>query len=539
MGIRKIDYERCTGCAKCVDGCPMDVLRLDRFVFNKEERPPCQVACPASANIRDYIYLLTQRRIAEAAEMLRDALVIPSVTGRVCFHPCESACARKEVDESVNINSLERHVADYLLEAKAQPVPRIQREKVAIIGSGPAGLAAAYGLAKRGYPVTVFESLPVLGGMLRVGIPDYRLPRDVLEAQINYITDLGAEMKTSTPVGDKLTLDSLFDQGYKAAFIAIGAHKNQQLSIPGENIEGVVNGLTFLRELNTGKRTRAEGRVVVIGGGNVAVHAARTALRLGGQEVFVFYPWSRAEMSAFAEEVEEALAEGVKIDFLVAPLQMVRKNGHIEVQCVRMKRGAKDAAGRRTLEPTSGSEFGLEADMVIAAVGEIPDVPAQFGLKQSGGRILVDPRTLATDKEGIFAGGDAVSGPSSVIKAIATGKRAVTSIERYLKGGDLRADKEPKPKRVRKPPKEGVEEKPRQEAPRLPVALRRGNLREFKTGYSREMALEEAQRCMACGSKAFIKYLRDCMTCYLCEVDCPEEAICVSPERERRIPLPW
>ncbi|MDP2931293.1 MAG: FAD-dependent oxidoreductase [Chloroflexota bacterium] len=531
MGIRKVNYERCTGCATCVEECPMDVIRLDRSI-NKDEMPPCQAACPAGMSMRDYIYLVVQRRFEEAAALVRNTLVLPGVTGRVCFHPCEEDCARRKVDEAVNIRSLERFVTDYALESAPGPVPKLHNEKIAVVGSGPCGLAAASELARKGYPVTVFEALPVLGGMLRAGIPEYRLPRDVLEREIDSVIELGVKTLTSTPVCD---LESLFATGYKAVLLAIGAAKSRNLAIPGEDATGVAYGLDFLRDFNLGKGSRLEGKVAVIGGGNVAVDAARLALRTGASQVTIIYRRSRAEMPAIKEEVKEALAEGVRTKFLAAPVQITRENGGLCVTCTRMKLGKKGADGRRQPEPVPDSEFDITADRVIIAAGEEAEVPSKWGLKLKRGAITTDPTTLATSRRGVFAGGDAVTGPGYVIQAIASGKKAAAGINCYLRGEQPGFEEA---RRVNKPPLKGVDKKARNTAAHLGIAERR-NQAEVEAGFSPEMALKEADRCMACGSKAFIKYLRDCMTCFLCEIDCPEEAIYVSPERERRKPLPW
>jgi NADPH-dependent glutamate synthase beta subunit-like oxidoreductase len=372
--ITNINYAKCTGCGICVERCPLDTLRLDVFV---KEIPPCQVACPANVNIRGYIYLLKQGKLSKAIELIRESLPFPAITGRVCFHPCESKCARKEVDESVNIHSLERFVADYWLSEKARPWPRLYAGSIAIIGSGAAGLGAAYFLTRMGYRVTVFESGEEMGGMLRTSIPEKQLSRDILDAQIDYIKEMGVEFETNTTIGRELTLNELRDRGYKAIFIAIGAQSND---------------LSLLRK---------------------------------GMPM--------AEQTPF------------KVDSVT--LQM-----------------------------------------------DIPDV---------------------------FAGGSLVIGRSPLVKVIASAKRASISIDRYLKNEDLKAGMRKQLLRVKKLPKEGIEKQIREEA---------------KNGFSEETAMNEARRCMNCGSKAYIAYPDDCMTCFECEVECPSNAIDVHPFKEQLPP---
>lgn len=519
----------------------MDVLRLDTCVA-MEEIPPCQEACPAGVNIRGFLYLLKQGKLNEAIQVIRESLPLPAVTGRICFHPCESGCARKEVDESVSIKYLERFVADYTLEQKAKPIRRVHVEKVAIVGSGPAGIAAAYFLTKMGYRVSVFESMSVLGGMLRVGIPEYRLPRDVLDVQVNYIRDTGVEFQTGITIGKDMTIEELKDKGYKAIFIAVGTHRSLKLDTPGEEMQGVYYGLDFLRDVNIGKRVKVGEKVAIVGGGNVAIDSARTARRLGARKVLVIYRRSRQEMPVYEKEVEAAESEGVKISYLTAPIRILSKDGKVDgMECIEMELGKPDASGRRSPIPVKGSEFMINADMIVPAVGEAPDFSFwtdkdKFSVT-SAGKLKADARNLTTDIPGVFAGGDAVNGPTSVVEAIASGKRAAISIDCYLKGAELETRKEKEVKGVKEPPKEGVEERARQVTPLLSVKQRSKNFREVKSGFSEEMATNEAQRCMACGSKAYIAYPDDCQLCYQCELECPKEAVKVDFTPVKRPPV--
>jgi len=314
-----------------------------------------------------------------------------------------------------------------MIQAKAGTA---HREKVTVVGSGPAGLACAYYLTKLGYPVTVFEVHSELGGMLRIGIPQYRLPREVLDTEIQRLTQMGVEIRTNTRV---VSLDLLFDLGYKAIFITIGAHQSLRMGIEGEESLGVINGATFLREVNLGLKPSLGEKVAVVGGGNVAMDAARTAARLGTKKVSILYRRSRAEMPADPEEVKQALEEGIEILYLVAPTSIKREKGRLSVTCVKMELGEPDTSGRRWPVPIKGSEFDRKFDTLITAIGQAPQTPGDFRLRiGKGSTIQVDPVTLTTNRTGVFAGGDAVTGPATVTDALAAGRLAASRIDDYL-----------------------------------------------------------------------------------------------------------
>lgn len=539
---RYVNEEKCTGCGECIKQCPVTMpnefdMNLGTrnaiyrpfpqavpgiFTIDKREIPPCRATCPAGVNVQGYVSLITQRKFKEALELIRRDIPFPAVCGRICFHPCEAECERGKVDEPLAINALKRFIVDYelkLKKEKIEPIPKVLEEKIAIIGSGPTGLTAAYELVKKGYPVTVFESLPEPGGMLRVGIPQYRLPKEILDAEIDYIRSLGVEIKTNTLVGKEVTFDELSRQGYKAIFIAIGAQKCGKLGIEGEELKGVIHALDFLRETNLGKKVWLGDRVAVIGGGDTAVDAARTALRLGAKEVFILYRRSREEMPAFSEEVEQAEKEGVKIHFLTVPRKILGKEGKATAsECIRMKLGPPDESGRRRPIPIEGSEYIMELDTIIPAIGQLPDVSSlPKGVEvDRRNTIVTDPVTLETSLPGIFAGGDAVSGPATVIEAIAAGKKAAVSIDRYVRGEDLRAGRGEEIKRVELVPKEDIERKARQVMPILPLDKRTGNFKEVQLGFNEDMAMKEAERCLFCGG---------CSECLECEKLCEAEAI--------------
>jgi len=469
---------------------------------------PCEHTCPVNVDAVGYIALIAEGRFEEALHLIRQRNPLAGICGRVCHHPCEVRCKRGEVDEPIAIASLKRFAADYGMEHRVETkvdVSQPKLEKVAIIGSGPAGLTSAFHLAKQGYKVTIFEALPVAGGMLVAGIPEYRLPRDIIQSDINFITSLGVEVKTKTPIGRDLSIDDLFEQGYKAVFIAVGAHKGQRLGVPGDNLKGVYDGVSFLRDVNLGKNVRLGGKIAVIGGGNVAVDAARSALRLGAKEVYIIYRRSRQEMPANVEEIAEAEHEGAKITYLATPTKLSGENGKVNsMECVRMELGEYDDSGRRRPVPIKGSEFSMDIDAVIAAIGQVPDL--SFLLPDSdleitkGQTFVVDPLTLATSRQGVFAGGDVVTGPATVIEAMAAGERAAISIHNYLTGKSMTEGHLRQPEKRLEIPRalETPEEKERVRMPTLTLKRRLGSFQEVNLGYSAQKAMEEAKRCLRC-----------------------------------------
>ncbi len=531
MAIHRIDTEKCVGCGACVNSCSMDVIRFEDLRAGHDILTFCRSACPAGVDMRSYISLLLQDRIEEAIRVIRAALPLPAVTGHVCFHPCEEECARREVDEAVNINALERYVADYWLQEKAKPVPALYNEKVAVVGSGPAGLAAAYELVRAGYPVTVFERESEPGGMLRYGIPEYRLPVKLLDAQIEYIRGLGVVFMMNSAFGKEMILDDLKRQGYRAVLIAIGAQLSRKLDIGGAQLENVLWGLDFLKEAKLNRRVHVPERVVVVGGGDAAMDSALTALRLGAESVKIVCLELREEMPAHEEAIRMAEEEGIEIQPGWGPKEVIGRKGRVTgIRFVRCQ-SVFDGAG--AFKPSFDEDIRrmVEADMVVFAIGESTDLRGlPEGVETRMNYVKVDPVTMATSLPGVFSAGVVASGPGLVVEAIASGKRAAASIDRYLRDNDGGGRRKPDEVIVRNPPCKGVEKRPRHVNRFLPVAERKGNFREIKLGFDQEAAEREARRCMACGSKATIRYFEDCMTCYSCERDCPEEAIYVSPE---------
>ncbi|MEM4474168.1 MAG: FAD-dependent oxidoreductase [Candidatus Bathyarchaeia archaeon] len=412
--------------------------------------PPCRAACPAHVNVQAYVALIQKGLFKEAVEVIRRDMPFPAICGRVCFSPCEDACARVNVDQAVAIRGLKRIVADIEREmgkVTAKPVPKKYGEKVAVIGAGPAGLTAAYELAKLGYPVTVFERMPEPGGMMRYCIPEFRLEKFVVANEIAYIQETGVEIKTGVEFGRDITIQSLKEDGYKAIFIAIGTQLGSKLNIPGEDLEGVINAVDFLRAVNSGKPIKVGKRVAVVGGGNTAIDAARTAKKLGAREVIVLYRRSREEMPAHPYEVELAERDGIIFYFLVAPTRIIGENGKVKaIECVRMRLGEPDSTGRRRPIPISFSEHQYEVEMVIPAIGQIAEtnlLPREILIERNGDlQVNYDPVTLATNIPGVFVGGDLATGPASIIEAVAAGKRAAESIHLYLRGMDMLRDRE-------------------------------------------------------------------------------------------------
>ncbi len=494
------------------------------FAIEKLDKAPCRMACPAQLNVQGYVQMVKEKKYREAIEIIMQDLPFPGILGRICPHRCEKSCRRLELDEPIAIRELKRVAADHVKLSEI-PVPDIKPkdQKVAIIGSGPAGLTAAYFLALDGYQVNVYESMPEAGGMMRYGIPEHRLPRSVLDAEIENLNRYGIKIHTNTTIGKDLTVEELQKHGADAIFLAIGSWKSLKLRIPGEEIsQGVTDVTSFLREVHLGQLKRLEGRVVVIGGGHSALDGARVALRLGASEVHIIYRRSRAEMLAEPEEIEETEKEGVQIHFLVAPLRILGENGKITgIECIRTRLTEVDTTGRRKPIPIDGSEYFIEADHIIPAVGQEPDfdVLGDHGLQVSRWNLLdVNPETLQTNRPEIFAGGDVVSGPATVIEAVEAGKRAAKYIAEYLEGKELPTEWQEEPpigeNWVEAPEDEPIRE--RMKPPTLAVEKRLQGFEEVNLLAEEESAQKEAARCLDCGA---------CCECYQCIKECKANAV--------------
>ena len=486
----------------------------------KEGMQPCRLDCPAGTNVTGFLALASRGRYGQASDLIRQTNPLTTVCGHVCPHPCETGCNRAECDQAVSINAVERFVGDWVRQhggSKLRPVPVTKEKKVAIIGAGPAGLTAAFHLRRAGYAVQVFEKLPVAGGMLAAGIPRYRLPREVLEGDINEIRRQGVEIQTGVAV-DGARLAEL-RKTYDAVLIAVGAHRSRKLDVPGEDLAGVVHGVDFLRDVNlTGKATIGS-RVAVIGGGDVAIDAARCALRLGS-EVTIFYRRSRQEMPARAEEIEEAEEEGVKIQYLATPTRIIGENGRVVgMECIRLELGEPDSSGRRRPVPVPGSEFTVPVDTVIPAIGQYTDTTWLEGSGievLSNGTIKTDAAGMTT-VPGIFAAGDAASGPATVTEAVGAARKVAAAIERYLRG-EATVAQEPEKRRIpfselpaaRRPAK-----KERTAPALLAAAERVKGFAEVRQTLTPQQAVSEARRCINW----------NCGECTLCAQICPMGAI--------------
>jgi len=550
---RRVDPDKCTGCGLCQQYCPLELsseynqtltrrkaIFIDypqavpnTHVIDRKEAP-CQLTCPVRLPIREYVGLIASGDFLKSLDIIREKLPFPATIGRICTRPCEETCVRgKEMEEPIAICQLKRFVADEEI-VQEKPIPiekpgKTYEEKIAIVGGGPAGLTAAQDLARNGYPVTIFEAQDKLGGMLRYGIPVYRLPRDVLDREIQAVLDHGVEVKTGTNIGTDIPFESLMaEQGYKAVFIGVGAWEGMKLKIEGEDTQGVMPGVEYLRDLNAGKEVRVKGRVAVIGGGNVALDAARSALRLGAQEVSLYYRRTRKEMPAHPEEVRAALDEGVRMHFLVAPEKVVEKDGKVAgLELLRMKLGEADKSGRQRPIPIDGSQFRVPADVIIPAIGQgvkLPFDARALGMKTTRWRtVRVDPVTGATSVPGMFAGGDAEKGPFIAIDAIAGGARAAESIHRYLRGLDMTEGRDAEERIPVEDARSGFLYKLRQRMPHMEIRERTQSFDEVETGFSTEQAVEEAERCLNC---------RKCLGCGICEDVCEAKALAYE-EQER------
>ncbi len=527
-----IDWEKCNGCGECELVCPVStdnefecnlttrkaIYRPfpqavpNRYTISKLGQAPCRIACPAGVNVQGYIALIRAGKYKEALELEREANPFASVCGRVCNHPCESDCVRGEVDEPISIASLKRFIADvgsYPLEQR-----KTTGERIAVIGAGPGGLSCAYFLAKRNYQVTVYEAEKVTGGMLVLGIPEFRLPRDSVQADIDYIKSFGVEVKNGVKVGETVTIEDL-RKNFRALFLATGAYEEMKLNVEGEDLNGVIHCLDFLKKVNIDEKVTLGKKVAVIGGGNAAVDAARVAKRLGS-DVAILYRRSRKEMPANAWEVDEAEKEGIKIEFLVAPTKVFGTNKVQEIECIRMELGTPDASGRRRPIPIEHSEFKIPVDNIILAISQRPRtdwLPSEFE-RTKWGTLVVDPDTLETTVKGVYGGGDLVSGPATVIEAVAAGKMAAEAIDANIRGIKIERKEyhkgRPDPEELKR--KEKI---PRSKMPKLKQDKRKG-FDEVELGLDENTVKKEVERCLNCAL---------CCECFQCDKVCEPNAI--------------
>ncbi len=536
---RYVDADKCNACGECSLACPVSLpSEFDRALGNRKAifRPyaqaipnlfgiskaegaaPCRSACPAGVNAQGYLALVAAGKFFEAYDLIREQCPLPAVCGRICNHPCQGQCNRKDIDEAVAVRDIKRFAADYVHEHRAEykaPAPKATQkrdEKIAVIGGGPAGLTAAHDLTSLGYSVTLFEARNFLGGMLRLGVPAYRLPRHVLDREVALLVNGRVEVKLNQKLGRDISIESLKKDGYKAIFVSTGAHKSLKMELKGGDTKGVLYGLDFLCPANLGEKVSVGKRVLVIGGGNVAMDASRAALRLGAEEVTVVYRRGRAEMPALPEEIQQAEEEGVKFEFLTNPVKVISSKMQVTgLECQRMKLGTPDASGRRRPEPVEGSNFVIDADMVILAIGQAADLE---GVTLKDGKLTTDD-WLRTDTPGVFAGGDVVLGPATLVDAMAQGHKAALAISASLRGQQL-PEKTKKITELAPSPRTNVVPIPRVAMSQLSDSARRASFAEVELGYTEAEAKAEAARCLACGL---------CSECGACVKACAPGAI--------------
>lgn len=491
--------------------------RIFRPVY-ENKTPPCNNECPANEQIQKYLDLVKQNKFQEAYETIIEDNPFPAITGRVCYHPCEQACNRKDYDESLAIHCCERFLGDFGLKAKLLPKPQEKRKtKVAIIGSGPAGMSAAYYLGLAGFQVTIFEARGKLGGLLRYGIPSYRLPKNILDAELKKLSALQVTFKTNCTIGKDINISQLTKE-YDFVIIATGCTKSRPLEIPNEKGKGVYSGLEFLSEVNNNKRPKLGKRVAIIGGGNTAIDAARVCLRLGYKPI-ILYRRTRAEMPAIADEINAAETEGIPIEFLVAPVKVIRtKKGTVKgIELIKMKLGEPDASGRRRPIPIPNSNFVKKVDAILSAIGEEVDLsilPQE--LKTTGWSVAAD-NFGQTNITNIFAIGDCVTGPKTVVEAIGAGKRVARFIIGQANGIDLsKTDNKKEVVTFSQLNPIYFERQPRIPIPQISLGQRKRSFKEVNIGYDKQMVKNEAERCFSCGV---------CNKCDNCFVFCPDLSV--------------
>ena len=566
--IAKIDKDKCVACGQCVENCQLNAVKLGMKLCNRptaEDRPedtprnslwtskyydpdfrvdrtnvmpegtsPCKAACPAHVPVQGYIKLASEGRYDEALELIRSEIPFPAVCGRICNKKCEEACTRAAMDAPVAIDEIKKFLAERELSAQTRPTPKMLNqigrpytEKIAVIGAGPAGLSCAYYLALKGYPVTVFEKEEQLGGMMTLGIPSFRLEKDVINAEIDVLRSLGVEFRTGVEVGKDVTLDALRAEGYKAFYLAIGASVGAKLNIPGEELAGVSTGIDFLKEVNRGARPELGGEVAVIGGGNVAMDVARAAVRLGAA-VTVYYRRSEDEMPADRDELEEAKEEGVSFRFLCAPVEILGEGCVSELKLEKMALGEPDEKGRRSVKGTGEYET-VSVTAVLSATGqrvELGGIGVPAGAK---GTVEADAKTCQTAVKDVFAGGDVVTGPQFVIDAIAAGKEAAVSIHRFVHEGQTltlgrdRRDYRPFDRATAQITPGGFDSAPRQRPARVSGEEARSSFNDLRGGFTEEQMKAECGRCLGCGTAVVDEYM--CVGCGVCTTKCKFDAI--------------
>ena len=569
-----VDKESCVACGQCVENCQTNALKLGQKLcsvkpveaadphasekssmlkkdtYNTDYRinrtdvidtgtAPCKSACPAHIPVQGYIKLASQGRYAEALELIKKENPFPAVCGRICNKACEDACTRGDIDSPLAIDDIKKFIAEKELGTETRFVPKMltttgkpYTEKIAVIGAGPAGLSCAYYLSVKGYPVTVFEKEEKLGGMLTMGIPSFRLDKDVVNAEIEVLRQMGVEFRTGVEVGKDVTLSSLRSEGYKAFYLGIGASKGVSVGCKGDDLPGVFTGIDFLRQVNLGKKPEIGKTVAVVGGGNVAIDVARTAVRLGAEDVTIVYRRSRDEMPAADDEIVEAQDEGVKFCFLSAPAEIIGEGKVQQMMVETMELGVADAKGRRKPVGTGKYEF-MNVDSVISAIGQKVDMCSiNVGTGMSfnkNGTVNADAVTCQTGEPDVFAGGDVVTGPKFAIDAIAAGKEASVSIHRYVHSGQTlifgrdHRDYKPLDKSNVAVAVKSFDTAPRQRAAEGSAAEAKKTFKDLRGVFTEEQMKKETERCLGCGAVVVDEYM--CIGCGICTTKCKFDAI--------------
>ncbi len=567
---RYVDLELCTACGECVEVCPVTVPGSDHKVIfldgqpgcmaiEKLGVPPCSHTCPGGVHVQGYVALIAQGRFQEAIDLIREAIPFPSICGRVCTHPCEINCRRTEIDAPVSVRLLKRFAADWEIaqgcvgtgenggkrefEVTASSLINEESKKVSIIGAGPGGMTVADRLARKGYQVTVFDKLPVIGGMMAIGIPGYRLPRDIIAREYHQIQDLGVAIRLNTTIGPNgdHSLDDLIEMGYDAVCLAVGAHQSQSLGIPGEDLPGVVHGIDVLKtislihqqndlhyevDLLQVLRKGTKTRIAVLGGGNTAIDVARSLKRYNVEDVRILYRRTRAEMPAMPEEVDDAEKEGIALDYLVSPVGVLgdEASGVTGLECIRMELGEPDSSGRRRPVPIEGSEFVVDLDLVVLAIGQQPNLDFledDHGIETTPWQqIQVESPKFMTSRPGVFAVGDVVTDANMVvIEAIGMGNKVAEAIDAYLSGEwETKFNVDPFEVQIADRNFSDTErtQKPRTRVATIPIGQRMSSYAEVELGFTAEQAIAEASRCLACGP---------CSECQACVQVCKPGAI--------------
>ncbi|WP_353892440.1 FAD-dependent oxidoreductase [Proteinivorax hydrogeniformans] len=567
--ISQVDEEKCVGCGECAEVCPVNALKLGQKVCSKtpvkpkerEELPsnsewgpdkwnedyrinkenvvetgtsPCKTNCPAHISVQGYIKLAAQGNYLEALELIKHENPFPAVCGRICPKKCESDCTRGDVDDPVAIDDIKKFIAEQELSSDSRFVPKIKHrygKKIAIVGAGPSGLSCAYYLAVDGYDVTVFEKEKVLGGMLTFGIPSYRLEKEVINAEIDILRDLGVKFKTGVEVGKDLSLQDLRKQGYEAFYVAIGAQLGRKLGVEGEGAKGVLTGIEFLRKVNLGEDLKLSGKTVVIGGGNVAIDVARTATRIGSSKVDMFCLEDREEMPALKEEVEEAIYEDIGINNSWGPKRIMVEDGRVVGVEFKKCMSVLDDSGKFNPVFDENQTKIVKADNLLVSVGQamdwgdlLKDSKVKFNQNQT---IKTDSFTLQTDEPDVFAGGDSMTGPSFAIDAIAMGKEAAISIHRFVHPGQSlvigRDRREFHTFNKEDLVIEGYDRTPRQRTEHVDVAKAKKSFNDFRATFTEEQVKKESERCLGCGVTSVDEYM--CLGCGACTIRCKFDAI--------------